>query len=146
MRAVVSLLDVNVLIAICDGHHIDHTRASEWFALNAAHGWATCPLVQNGAVRIMSQPNYPNVRPIGQVIHQVRAMCDSKYHYFWANDLSIFDPAKIAHQHLLGNKQITDIYLLALAVKNAGRLLTMDGKIPLSAVLGAKKENLLKLV
>lgn len=146
MSGLISLLDVNVLIAICDGNHVDHTRASEWFADHAAQGWATCPLVQNGAVRIMSQPTYPNARPIGQVIRQVSTMCESKHHHFWANDLSILDAAKISHQHLLGNKQITDIYLLALAVQNAGRLLTIDGKIPLLAVNGAKKENLLKLV
>ncbi len=146
MSALITLLDVNVLIAICDGHHVDHIRASEWFAQNAERGWATCPFVQNGVIRIMSQTAYPNARPIGQVIRQVRTICESRHHHFWANDLSILDASKITHQHLLGNKQITDVYLLALAVQNAGRFLTIDGKIPLQAVNGAKKENLINLV
>lgn len=146
MRALITLLDVNVLIAICDGHHADHIRASEWFAEHALQGWASCPLVQNGAVRIMSQPTYPGARPIGQIIRQVRAMCESKNHHFWPNDISILDVNKFAHQHVLGNKQITDIYLLALAVKNDGRLLTLDRKIPLQAVNGATRENLVTLL
>jgi toxin-antitoxin system PIN domain toxin len=141
-----SLLDVNMLIAICDGHHIYHAQASEWFANHAAQGWATCPLIQNGVIRIMSQPSYPNSRPIGEVVKQVRTMCASKYHHFWANDFSIMDETKIAHQHVLGNKQLTDIYLLALAVQHSARLVTLDGGIALQAVKSAKKENFLQLL
>lgn len=109
VSAIKALLDVNVLIALCDGHHIHHTQASEWFAAHATRGWASCALTQNGVIRIMSQPTYPNARPIGEVIHQVRTMCASQYHHFWASDFSITDEAIIAHQHLLGNKQLTDI-------------------------------------
>lgn len=146
MSAIKALLDVNVLIAICDGHHIHHAQASEWFANHAKQGWATCPLIQNGVIRIMSQPSYPNARPIGEVINQVRTMCAAKYHHFFANDFSIMDEAKIAHQHLLGNKQLTDIYLLALAVQHGARLVTLDGGIPLQTVKGAKKENYFRIL
>lgn len=146
MSAMRALLDVNVLIAICDAHHLHHAQASEWFVNHAKQGWATCPLVQNGAIRIMSQPTYPNTRPIGEVVHQLRMMCASKYHHFWANNFSIMDEAKIAHQHLLGNKQLTDIYLLALAVQHGARLISIDGGIPVQAVKGAKQENYLRLL
>ena len=48
MRA---LLDVNVLIALLDAGHVHHTRASQWLISEIGHGWASCPLTQNGCVR-----------------------------------------------------------------------------------------------
>ena len=51
-----ALLDVNVLIAIFAPHHIHHEAAHAWFAANRSSGWATCPLTENGMVRILSNP------------------------------------------------------------------------------------------
>ena len=56
MRA---LLDINVLIALLDQDHSLHQRAREWFSRNAATGWTSCPITQNGCVRIMANPGYP---------------------------------------------------------------------------------------
>ena len=61
MRA---LLDVNVLIALLDSDHTSHAVALGWFTENAREGWASCPITQNGCVRIMSNPGYPNALPI----------------------------------------------------------------------------------
>ena len=60
MRA---LLDVNVLIALLDEDHVHHGRARAWLVDRHAAGWASCPLTQNGCIRIMSQPGYPNPLP-----------------------------------------------------------------------------------
>ena len=67
MRA---LLDVNVLIALFDQDHSLHERARDWFAANAL--WASCPITQNGCIRIMSHARYPNPLPVGAVIFQAR--------------------------------------------------------------------------
>ena len=63
-----ALLDVNVLIALHDEQHVHHEAAARWFIDQARHGWASCPLTQNGCIRIMSQPGYPNPAPIGDAL------------------------------------------------------------------------------
>ncbi len=63
MRA---LLDVNVLIALLDAAHVHHGLARRWFASHVEQGWASCPLTQNGCVRILSQPRYPNAVPVAE--------------------------------------------------------------------------------
>jgi uncharacterized protein len=143
MTPKIALLDVNVLIAICDGHHIHHLHAAQWFSQHAKYGWASCPLTQNGVIRILPQLTK---RPVGQVIEQIHAMCASKHHHFWSDSLSIVDANKIDHDHLLGHNQITDIYLLALAVQNKGQLITLDKSIPIQAVKDAVKQNLIQLL
>lgn len=59
MRA---LLDVNVLIALLDADHSLHERATQWWMRHARNGWASCPITQNGCIRIMSHPGYANAR------------------------------------------------------------------------------------
>lgn len=142
MRA---LLDVNVLIALHDCDHVHHTRASEWFAKQAANGWASCPLTQNGCLRIMSQPAYPNAQPMAALIDMLRQSTSTTLHEFWSDDASILDPKRFRQAHLHGHRQITDLYLLGLAVKKGGRLVSFDIRIPLSAVHGATADHLVAL-
>ena len=141
----VTLLDVNILIALCDQLHASHLAAALWFAKNAQDGWASCPLTQNGVVRIMSSPGYPNRRPFAQIVAQLRPMLAAPEHHFWTDDISIVDSSKFVHAGIVGHRQITDVYLLALAVLRGGRLLTNDGGIATNLVAGAKKANLLAL-
>ena len=68
MRA---LLDVNVLIALLDAGHAHHARATEWLATELHYGWASCPLTQNGCLRIMSQPGYPSPLPVRAVAERL---------------------------------------------------------------------------
>ena len=68
MRA---LLDVNVLIALLDSDHVSHATATSWFGAHAREGWASCPITQNGCVRVMSHPGYPNALPVGAVIERL---------------------------------------------------------------------------
>lgn len=142
----VSLLDVNVLIALCDGRHEHHLAAAQWFVENATHGWASCPLTQNGAIRIMSTPAYPGARPVSQVLAQVHALCASPYHRFWPDSVSLVDPGILNPTHLLGHRQLTDAYLLALAVQNQGQFVTLDTAVPMRAVAGAQARDLIRLV
>lgn len=138
----VTLLDVNVLIALCDANHVHHAIAVEWFIGHAAQGWASCPLTQNGAIRIMSNPKYPNARPIGAVITQISQLCGTVHHHFWGDTISLIDTTVFKHTHLLGHNQITDAYLLALAVHRDGVFLTTDEGISIQPVMGAQKRHL----
>lgn len=141
-----SLLDVNVLVALCDGRHEHHLVAAQWFVDHAAEGWATCPLTQNGAIRLMSTPAYPGARPMVQVLAQVRALCSGAHHRFWPDAVSLVQEGALNPAHLLSHRQLTDTYLLALAVHHQGRFVTLDGGVPLQAVQGARAEHLLRLL
>ena len=88
MRA---LLDVNVLIALLDSDHSLHRRAIDWFAANARLGWASCPITQNGCVRIMSQPGYPNPLPTARVAERLREATSTPHHLFVSDALSLLD-------------------------------------------------------
>ena len=140
-----ALLDVNVLIALLDGAHLHHHRAMAWLHENIDHGWASCPLTQNGCVRIMSQNGYPNCRPVVDIARRLRAATDTPMHTFWADNLSLLDSAHIDCQELLQPRQITDAYLLALAAEHGGTFVTFDRAIMLAAVPQASAENLIVL-
>lgn len=145
-RAGVSLLDVNVLIALCDGRHEHHRIAAEWFVAHAANGWASCPITQNGVIRILSAPAYPGARPVAQVLEQVRTLCAGTHHHFWPDAVSLVQPGVLNPRHLLGHRQLTDTYLLALAVHQGGRFVTLDGAVALQAVHGATPAHLASLL
>ncbi|MGH9320926.1 MAG: TA system VapC family ribonuclease toxin [Vicinamibacteria bacterium] len=134
MRA---LFDVNALIALFDPAHVHHERAHSWWKQNKASGWASCPLTENGFVRILSQPKYPNAIPAHDAILRLSQSIARGGHAFWVDDVSLTDGRVFHGAPILGPKPITDLYLLALAVRNAGRLVTFDQGIPLAAVEGA---------
>lgn len=140
MRA---LLDVNVLIALLDADHAHHRIASRWLNDNIQHGWASCAIIQNGCVRILSQPRYPNALPMGQVVSRLREACATRYHEFWPDTVSLLDPDVIDHTRLISPKQITDVYLLALAAQHGARFVTFDRAIPYAASRLAGAETLL---
>jgi toxin-antitoxin system PIN domain toxin len=140
-----ALLDVNVLIALLDSDHTSHGVAMEWFAEHAREGWASCPITQNGCLRIMSNTNYPNGLPVQAVIERLADACEEKVHEFWSDGVSLLDPEVIDRTRIHGPRQLTDIYLLALAVEHEARFVTFDGKIPLAAVRKAKPKNLVVL-
>ena len=142
MRA---LLDVNVLIALHDQDHVHHTLAAQWLSSHIRQGWASCPLTQNGCLRIMAQPAYPNAQPMSVLLQMLQRSVHSKAHQLWSDDISLLDAARFEHTHLHGHRQLTDAYLLGLAVKNDGCLVTFDTTIALSIVRGAKPEHLVTL-
>lgn len=142
MRA---LLDVNVLIALLDEDHVHHAAANKWLSANLAAGWASCPITQNGCVRILSQPGYPNPLPAPQVIERLAEAAGTPHHAFWSDDVSLLDGKRIHAPRVLGPKQVTDAYLLALAVAHKGRFVSFDRGIVLAAVPGAKPQHLVVL-
>lgn len=139
------LLDINILIALHDRDHVHHRRASAWLADNIGHGWASCPLTQNGCLRIMSQPAYPNAQPLQVLVPMLQSATAHPRHQFWHDDISVLDDRIFHHPHIHGARQLTDLYLLALAVRNDGRLVSFDQRIPLSAVPGAAARHLVVL-
>lgn len=140
MRA---LLDVNVLVALLDAAHVHHHAATEWLATNLKRGWASCPLTQNGCIRILSQPGYPGPLPAAEVAARLAKAAAGAQHVFWSDDVSLLEPGLIAWDRLLGPRQITDAYLLALAVRHGGRFVTLDRGIALDSVRGAEARHLL---
>jgi toxin-antitoxin system PIN domain toxin len=140
-----ALLDINVLLAALDSDHIDHTRATEWLASEIGDGWASCAITQNGFVRIISQPRYPSPITPSEAVDLLGRACAEPHHEFWLSDVSVLDERVIDRTHLHGPRQVTDAYLLALAVRYAGRLVTFDDGIPLSAVHGATRDHLFVL-
>ncbi|MCC7216844.1 MAG: PIN domain-containing protein [Burkholderiales bacterium] len=139
MRA---LLDVNVLIALLDQDHTLHARARGWFEANARTGWASCPLTQNGCVRVMANPAYPNALPVAQIVARLREAIADAHHEFWPDDVSLLDERVADATRIHGSRQITDLYLLALAVRRDGTFVTFDTSVVRDAVRGATAGNL----
>src|SRR5579871_5342093 len=141
MRA---LLDINVVIALFDPDHSLHNRAHVWWAANSRFGWASCPISENGVIRIMTNPAYSKQAHFSpsDLINQLQSFVSQTDHEFWPDDISFRDGKVFAVQRLLSSRQLTDIYLLATAVKHGGRLATFDQSISLAAVPSARSENL----
>ena len=141
MRA---LLDINLLIALLDADHLFHERAHAWWAANADRGWASCPLTENGVVRIMCNPGYSRkIRLVpSELIRRLASFAANSDHEFWADDLSLRDKAHFLADRIHGSRQVTDIYLLGLSASHAARLVSFGANIPVSVVSRAKPRNL----
>lgn len=131
------LLDVNVLIALIDERHTLHDAAHDWFASHSRLSWATCPIVENGCVRVMMGRSYSpapaNPRDVAFTLADLRRRAD---HVFWPDDVSLLDSALIDAGRLRTSGQVTDSYLLALAVSKGATLATLDRRLSPAAVRG----------
>lgn len=131
------LLDVNVIIALIDPNHVHHDVAHDWFTRVGAAAWATCPIVENGVVRILGNPNYPLGEASGspaKVATTLRGLRDAPGHVFWPDDISLLDTDLIELNAILSSRHVTDSYLLALAAKHGGQLVTLDRRLQTDAV------------
>ncbi len=139
----VALLDVNVLVALFDPDHVHHDAAHDWFAANRQTSWATCPLTENGLIRVLSNPAYtPAPETPAALIRRLDLFCASGQHVFWTDEISLRDPGVLERTGGLSHRHVTDAYLLGLAKHRKGRLATFDRRIPLAAVVGAEPEHL----
>jgi len=139
-----SLLDVNCLIALFDEPHASDLIVKNWFLNAEGNGWLTCPITENGCIRILSAQVYARPKPAISVIHALRKAFKNPTHHFVADDFSLTDSGWL-EPSLLTASQVTDIYLLKLAMKNNARLVTLDRRIKHSAVEGATPDHLLIL-
>ncbi len=138
-----ALLDVDVLIALFDADHVHHEIAHDWFEDHREAGWATCPLTENGFVRILSHPargDEPTQAP--ELVDRLRTFCASGHHEFWPDSVSLLDEKAFNTALVRGHRHLTDIFLLGLAVKRGGCLVTLDQNVRRGAVKGARRESL----
>lgn len=138
-----ALLDVNVLLALFDPAHVHHDVAHDWFADHSPVHWATCPLTENGFLRTAgSVARGAAPLTIASLAGALRTFCASGRHEFWADEITLKDDDLFDADAVLGHQLVTDVYLLALAVKRGGMLATFDRRIPLTAVKGATRAHL----
>ena len=134
------LLDVNVLIALVDPTHVQHDAAHEWFSLHGQKAWATCPLTENGLMRIVGHVRYPNSPGTpAAVAHLMATLRALPGHAFWPDDISLLDARWIDATRLLSAAQVTDSYLLALACAHGGQLASFDRRLVTDAVRGGAR-------
>jgi uncharacterized protein len=140
------LLDVNVLVAIFDESHVHHATATALIEKPRVK-IATCALTENGVLRIMNLPSYGEYGPAGfeAIIAKLSMLCNDKDHEYFSCSVSLKDKESINWARVTGHNQITDVYLLALAVANNSALATFDQRVAITAVHGAQKSNLLLL-
>jgi uncharacterized protein len=131
------LLDTNLLITLLWPSHAQHDVAVNWFARHRAKGWATCALTETGFVRITSNPSFSRdaVTP-REAIGVLAANTAAKDHLFWTDELPLAEAAGFTGPRLVGHQQVTDAYLLGLAMRGGGMLATLDERI--AALTGAK--------
>ncbi|UCF97789.1 MAG: PIN domain-containing protein [Spirochaetaceae bacterium] len=125
------LLDVNLLVALFDRQHVNHEASHDWFARSGIVSWATCPVTENGFLRVISNPAYLTVMATPtEAMDHLERFCTSSGHVFWTDAISLLvalgDPAK---KRLMGHGQITDFYLATLAHHHGGTLATFDGSL-----------------
>ena len=131
------LLDINLLIALCDPNHVDHHRVAGWFEEIGGKVWASCPITENGFLRILSSPNYPGLPgSLSAAKRLLKKLHRQEGHEFWADDYSIVDGTVDLGQLISGHKQITDLYLLGLAARRKGKFSSLDRHIPARLVEG----------
>lgn len=134
------LLDVNVLIALLDTAHVQHDAAHEWFAGQGHHAWATCPMTQNGVLRIVGHARYPNSPGTPAALGDVMTgLLGLPGHAFWPDDISLLDGERILMSRMLTSSQVTDSYLLALACAHGEQLATFDRRLVTDAVKGGSR-------
>ncbi len=138
-----ALLDVNVLVALFDPDHVHHEMAHDWFASDGREAWATCPLTENGLVRVLAHPAYAaTVGRVTDLLARLRRFCASGGHVFWEDSVSLRDATVFDASVVAGPRQLTDVYLLGLAHARKGRLATFDQSIPIRAVKGGSSRDL----
>jgi uncharacterized protein len=133
------LLDVNVLVALIDPAHVHHDRAHHWFGATGKRAWATCPLSENGVLRVVGHKRYPNTpgppAAVAELLAGFRALPG---HEFWPDDATLFNDQLVDRARLLDSGQVTDTYLLALASAHSGKLATFDRHLVAGAVVNGK--------
>lgn len=138
------LLDVNALIALVDPRHLHHDAVHAWFGVG--RDWATCPVVENAFVRIISSPTYPSiVGTPADITGHLRRVVTHPNHTHISDDVRLSDETLFDARYITTPKMITDTYLLGLAYRHGLRLATLDRRMRTAAIVGAAP-NLIELI
>lgn len=139
------LLDVNVWVALFDDAHVFSAQANALIDRPRLK-IASCPLVENGVIRVLNLPGYGKRGALGlrRVRDRLQHACSQLDHEFWPDDLSLRDDV-VDFDRLQGHHQLTDAYLLALAVSKGGSLATFDQTVALETVRGATARHLTRV-
>ena len=121
------LLDVNVLVALMDEGHVHHDKVLAWFQASA-EDWGTCAFTEAGLVRIMSNPR-ASVYTIEEVSEALKALISHPGYRFWPIQAGWAAVTMPLRGRMFGHQQVTDAWLLGLAVKENGILVTLDKAI-----------------
>ena len=140
-----SLLDTSILIALLDASHIHHRLTAQWLQTHGDAGWASCPITLNGCIRVLSQPSYPNRLPMQQVVTGLKQAMQNPLHEFWADDVNPVTTKAIDWSYTVRPTQLTDVYLLTLAVAHDARFVTLDQGMALACVPEARANQLVVL-
>jgi toxin-antitoxin system PIN domain toxin len=124
-----NLLDLNVLIALTDTEHTHRRKAERWFLSTGNEDWGVCPLTEAGFIRVTTNP----AMKLGTItLERAVAILQSLrghpgYHYWRITDAEswVAVTAQFASR-ITGHQQITNAYLLGLAIKEDGVLVTFD--------------------
>ena len=143
----ISLLDVNLLIALAWPNHIHHAPARRWFRESRESGWATCPVTQSGFVRVSSNRSaLPDAKSPHEAVLLLRRIVALPGHVFWNDDVALASSEEIEPSRLQCHGQVTDAHLLALAMRRHGCLATFDEGIRQLVPGGRSREELVRIV
>jgi len=141
------LLDVNVLVALIWPAHEFHAKVQAWFARNSRRGWATCPLTQAGFVRVVSNPAFsPDAVTPQEALTVLSANLKHRSHQFWADAITVAEAAARFRGRITGHQQVTDAYLLGLAVHHRGKLATLDRRLMALLPEGAGEDAVVEMI
>lgn len=124
-----NLVDLNVLIALTDAEHIHREKAERWFLSEGKDNWGICPLTEAGFIRVTTNPARPGgAVSVDKAIAILQALRSSPGCCYWPTSEAeswVAVTAPFANR-ITGHQQITDAYLLGLAIKEGGVLVTFD--------------------
>jgi uncharacterized protein len=119
---------------------VQHDRAHDWFAAKGQRAWASCPLTENGVLRIVGSARYPNSPGTPAAVAEMVAILRGlDGHAFWPDDVTLLDNQRVDCTRLLDSGQVTDTYLLALAAAHGGQLATFDRHLVTDAVVNGSR-------
>ncbi|MGO9340528.1 MAG: TA system VapC family ribonuclease toxin [Terracidiphilus sp.] len=121
------LLDLNVLIALVDSAHQHYQKAQDWFISPRKFHLGLCPLTEAGFLRVTTNPAYrPKPRTFGETIAILQILKGNADYWYCEIDKSWVEVTAPFAARINGHQQVTDAYLLGLAIKEKSVLVTFD--------------------
>jgi len=133
------LLDVNALLALMWPHQEHHSVVKAWIFAGGRKHWVTCPTTEAGCIRLLTNPVVtPGALRVSEALHLLQTNLKQPGHVFWPDDVNLLTSISLCKATLQGYRQITDAYLLGLALQHRAHLGTLDSGIASLALLSAR--------